>query len=74
MTQDEIKQLYALLLDKLGIPSDYSKPIELVVEDPEIGIPIQGLLDCSGHIQFFPESVLENDPTTESQGDQTRSG
>lgn len=71
MKQDEIKSLYALLLDKLGVPCDYSKPIELIVDDPKISpTPTRWLMERSGHVQFFPEFAPEYDLVPQSYDDQ----
>ena len=72
--KDEIKDLYAWLLAELGVPSDYCKPIEIVIEDPKISpTPTRWLMECSGHVHFFPEPTSENNPTQEPCGDQNQS-
>ena len=69
-----MKEFHALLLSEFGIPSDYSKPIEIVIEDPKISpTPTRWLMECSGHIQFVPEPASENAPTLEPYGDQNQS-
>ena len=73
MTQDEIQKFYALLLSELGVPPDYSKPIEINIDDPKISSTLTRLLmHSSGHVQFVSESSLENSPTLEPCGDQNQ--
>ena len=74
MTQDEIQKFYTLLLNELGVPPDYSKPIEVKIEDPKISpVPTQLLMHQSGYVQFVSESALENNPTLKPCADQAQS-